>query len=128
MGSENVYDPENASIDQIKGTLKAIEMGYKKIAVTIVSAEDVKKLRDIEKENEDVNIYIFVAHVTKMSEEDALTIFENADVVTGCASKYIREVGEEKRMFFSRRFYTYFWCYRSREKVFRNENREELVD
>jgi putative methanogenesis marker protein 8 len=99
VGSENVYDPENASIDQIEGTLKAIEMGYKKIAVTIVSAEDAKKLREIEKENEDVNIYIFVAHVTEMSEEDALTIFENADVVTGCASKYIREVGEEKGCF-----------------------------
>ena len=99
VGVENVYDPENASIDQIKGTLKAIEMGYNKIAVTIVSAEDAKKLREIEKENEDVNIYIFVAHVTEMSEEDALNIFENADVVTGCASKYIREVGEEKECF-----------------------------
>jgi putative methanogenesis marker protein 8 len=99
VGAENVYDPENASIDQIKGTLKAIEMGYKKIAVTIVSAADAKKLREIEKENEGVEIYIFVAHVTEMSRENAYTIFENADVVTGCASRYIREIGEEKEYF-----------------------------
>lgn len=99
IGSENVLDPENALIDQIKGTLKAAEMGYKKIAVTIVSAADSKKLREIESENEDIKIYIFAAHVSQISKEDAKTIFNNADVVTGCASKYIREIGGEKDCF-----------------------------
>jgi putative methanogenesis marker protein 8 len=96
IGSENVLDPENALIDQIKGTLKAIEMGYKKIAVTIVSAEDAKNLRFIERENDDVKIFIFAAHVSEISKEDAETIFYNSDVVTGCASKYVREIGDEK--------------------------------
>ncbi|WP_048190541.1 methanogenesis marker 8 protein [Methanobacterium sp. SMA-27] len=99
IGSENVLDPENALIDQIKGTLKAIEMGYKKIAVTIVSAADAKKLREIEIENKGIKIYIFAAHVSQTSKEDAKTIFDNADVVTGCASKYIREIGGEKECF-----------------------------
>ncbi len=99
IGRDNVLDPDNASIDQIAGTLKAIEMGYKEIAVTIVSAEDAKKLRKIERKNKNVKIFIFVAHVTEMSKEDALTIFENADVVTGCASKYIRATGYEKKYF-----------------------------
>ena len=40
VGQDKVLDPANASIDQIEGTLKAIEMGFKRIAVTIVSADD----------------------------------------------------------------------------------------
>lgn len=99
VGQDKVLDPEKASIDQIAGTLKAIEMGFKNIAVTIVSADDAIRLRDIEAENEDVNIFIFVAHVTEMSEENAITIFNHADVVTGCASKYIRSIGKEKEYF-----------------------------
>ncbi len=99
VGQDKVLDPTSASIDQIAGTLKAIEMGFKKIAVTIVSADDAIRLREIEAENEDVNIFIFVAHVTEMSEENAITIFNHADVVTGCASKYIRNIGKEKEYF-----------------------------
>jgi len=99
VGRENVLDPENASIDQIKGTLKAIKMGYKKIAVTIVSADDAKKLREIERESVDIKIYIFAAHVSEISKENAETLFNNVDVVTGCASKYIREIGDEKDFF-----------------------------
>ena len=99
VGRGNILDPEKATIDQIKGTLKAIEMGYKRIAVTIVSAEDAKKLREIEKENNDFKIYIFAAHVSEFSEKNAETIFNNADVVTGCASKYIRKIGDEKEFF-----------------------------
>ena len=97
VGRENVLDPENASIDQIKGTLKAIEMGYKRIAVTIVAAEDAKKLRKME--TEDIKIFIFAAHVTQISQNDAKIIFDNADVVTGCASKYIREIGKEEECY-----------------------------
>jgi putative methanogenesis marker protein 8 len=99
LGRENVLDPEDATIDQIKGTLKAINMGYKNIAVTIVSPEDAKKLREIESENKDIKIYIFAAHVTQLSKDDAEAIFTYSDVVTGCASKYIREIGDEKNLF-----------------------------
>jgi putative methanogenesis marker protein 8 len=99
VGPENVLDPETAEINQIKGVLKAIEMGHKKIAVSFISAEDARKLREIEKENEEVNIYIFAAHVTEMSREEAEELFDYADIITGCASKYIREVGEEREIF-----------------------------
>jgi hypothetical protein len=74
-------------------------MGYKNIAVTILSPDDAKKLREIEKEHKDIKIYIFAAHVSKMSLEDAESLFDNADVVTGCASKYVREVGEKRHVF-----------------------------
>jgi putative methanogenesis marker protein 8 len=99
LGRSNVLDPENASIDQIKGTLKAIKMGFKKIAVTIVDAEDTIKLREIESEHDDVQIFIFAAHVSEISKKDAITIFNNADVVTGCASKYVRGIGDEKNYY-----------------------------
>lgn len=99
VGHENVLNPETAEINQIKGVLKAIEMGHKKIAVSVISAEDTRKLREIEKEHEWVNIYIFAAHVTEMSKEEAEEMFDYADVITGCASKYIREVGEERGIF-----------------------------
>lgn len=99
LGKENILDPENASIDQVKGVLKAVDEGYKNIAVTIVSADDAKKLREIERENEGIHIYIFAAHVSEISKKDAETLFANADVITGCASKYIREIGAEKDIF-----------------------------
>ncbi len=99
LGEENILNPENAEINQVSGVLKAINMNYKKIAVTVVSPQDIKKLRAIEKEHEDVKIYIFVAHVSETSKEDAETILDHADVVTGCASKYIREIGMDKGLF-----------------------------
>jgi putative methanogenesis marker protein 8 len=99
IGPENVLNPETAEINQIKGVLKAIDMGYRNIAVSVVSPEDAKKLRGIEKEEEDVNIYIFAAHVTEMSKEDAKVLFDTADVITSCASKYINEVGNEREIF-----------------------------
>lgn len=99
IGKENVLDPETARINQIDGVLKAIEMGYKKIAVTVVSADDTKKLRKLESQHPEVKIYIFVAHATEVSQEDAEVLLENADVVTGCASRYIRDIGAERGFF-----------------------------
>ena len=99
LREENVLDPENAGINQIQGVLKAIDMGYKRIAVTVVSADDVKRIREIEKQYEDVKVYIFVAHASGVSEEDARIILEYADVVTGCASKYIRGMGVNQGLF-----------------------------
>ncbi|WP_048189924.1 DUF2099 family protein [Methanobacterium sp. SMA-27] len=43
-------------------------------------------------------MYIFAAHISQISKKDGETIFNNADV-TGCASKYIREIGREKDFF-----------------------------
>jgi putative methanogenesis marker protein 8 len=99
LGSENVLDPETCKIDQVKGAQKAVSMGYKNIAVTIVSAEDAKKLREIEQKFEDVNIYLFVVHTTGLSQEDAETLFDQADIITGCASKTIRKTGEDRKTF-----------------------------
>ena len=99
VGPENVLNPKTAEITQVKGVLKAIEMGYRNIAVSVISAEDSKTLRDIEKEHDGINIYIFAAHVSEMSRKEAEELFDHADIVTGCASLHVREVGEERKTF-----------------------------
>ena len=99
LGKENILDPETARINQIDGVLKAIDMGYEKIAVTVVSADDTRKLRELESQHPDVKIYIFVAHTTEISREDAEVFFDHADVVTSCASKHIRDISTEREVF-----------------------------
>lgn len=99
LGSENVLDPDHCRIDQIKGARKAVDMGYRNIAVTIVSADDAIKLRELENELEEVNIYLFVVHTTGLSKKEAEIIFDHADVITGCASKYMRKTGEDRQTF-----------------------------
>jgi putative methanogenesis marker protein 8 len=99
LGSEKVLDPENCEINQFKGARKAIEMGYKNIAVTIVPAEDAQNLRELEKKFKDVNIYIFVVHTTGLTEEDAEILFDNADIITGCASKCMRNTGGDRETY-----------------------------
>ncbi len=96
IGKNNVLDPETAPINQIAGTKKAIDNGFKNIAVTIASSEDAEELRKLEKSLDDVNIYVFAVHVTGLSMEEAEKLFDNSDVITSCASKSVREIGEKK--------------------------------
>jgi len=99
LGENKVLNPETAEINQIEGVLKAINDGYKKIGVTIASAQDALKLRDIERQQGDVKIYIFTVHTTGLSREDTEILFENVDVITACASLHIRNVAEERDTF-----------------------------
>lgn len=92
VGAANVLDPATARIDQAAGVEKAIAMGFKNIAVSIVSGSQAKQMRDIEKKT-GVNVYTFVVHATGISGAEAEAVFEYADVSTGCASKFIRERG-----------------------------------
>lgn len=99
VGRERVLDPATAKIDQVAGVEKAIAMGYKDIAVSIVSGKVARQFKEIEKKHPGVNIYTFIVHTTSITKEDAELIFQHADIATGCASKYIREVGESKKAF-----------------------------
>lgn len=96
IGSKNVLDSENASINQIGGIKLAISQGYKNIAVTIAIASDCLKIKEIKKEHPEVNIYTFAVHTTGFSKEDARIIFDNCDVITSCASKHIRDIGDKE--------------------------------
>ncbi len=92
IGPEYVLDPKTARIDMVAGTKKAIAMGFKNIGVSVVSAKDARALKKLEKEH-GVSIYVFIVHTTGMPEAEALEVFKYADVITGCASKYVREQG-----------------------------------
>lgn len=98
IGKRNVLNPETAELNQIKGIEKAIEDGYKNIAVTVALASDIPEINKLKEENPDVNIYVFAVHTTGLSEEDARTIFDGSDIITSCASKYIREIGDNESL------------------------------
>lgn len=86
-----VLDSTDAKINQTEGVKKAIEMGYKKIGVTVASfqAKEIANIRKIEKK-EGVDVTIFSVCNTCATEEEAKHIMD-ADIVCAGASKIIRE-------------------------------------
>lgn len=94
IGEDNIVDAETAKIDQIEGIKLAISKGYKNIAVTVALAEDIDKINQLKEEHPDVNIYVFVVHTSKKTPEEARKLFDGCDVATACASKNIREIGD----------------------------------
>ena len=86
-----VIDKETASLDQEMGLLKACEMGYRDIVVSVVSPHGAGKLRDIEKE-QGINLILIGAHLTGIEEHEAYEIMGLLDIVTGCASRTVRDV------------------------------------
>lgn len=99
VGKDNVLNPDAAELDPIKGLEMAIERGYKNIAVTIIPSPIIKEIREYPVD--DVNIYIFVAHTTSVTRDEAEMLFEYADVISGCSSLYIREVAEERKPYYA---------------------------
>lgn len=99
IGEENILNPETAEINQLKGLEMAIEKGYKNIAVTILPCPMVKQLREYPIPD-DVNVYIFVAHTTGATVDDAKMLFETADIVTACSSKNIIEYAQIKKPYY----------------------------
>jgi len=95
IGIKNIFKPETAAIDQVKGIELAIEQGYKNIAVTITDTKELEIIREIEQNNKDLAIYIFAVHSTGLNDVESKKIFDYCDIVTGCASKPIREIGDE---------------------------------
>lgn len=98
IGEENVLNPETAEINQVEGIKLAISQGYKNIAVTIAVASDAEKIKEIKREYPDINIYVFVVHTSKRTPEEARALFDVCDVATGCASKYMREIGYKESL------------------------------
>lgn len=86
-----VLDPSSAIIDPVAGVEKAAQLGYKRIAVSAVDPDTAKKLREIEAGLE-LDLTIIGAHTTGLSREDALELINYVDIITGCASKPIRDV------------------------------------
>ena len=85
--------PYLANIDQVFGVKKAIDLGYKNIAVSVAASENYLhgKMKELEKKH-GVKIYKFGLCSTGISEEVANIMKDNADVVWSCASKYVKEL------------------------------------
>ncbi|MEM0011128.1 MAG: DUF2099 family protein [Candidatus Bathyarchaeia archaeon] len=88
-----ILDRENARISQEEGVLRAADMGYRRIAVTVAgfNSRSIEKIRQIEGERR-LEVAVFSVCNTCASREDAEIIVSGADVVCASASRIIREV------------------------------------
>lgn len=89
-----VVDKLNATIDQLNGVKKAIELGYKNIAVTVLDLNTAIDIRDYEKSINDtkINIILLVVHTSGMTYNEAKTLEKISDIITLCASKNLRKL------------------------------------
>lgn len=86
----HVLSEQDARIDQLEGARWAASNGFSKFAVTVADADTAEKMRELEKEA-GVRIMVIGVHLTGISPEDTGRLLAAADIVTGCASKHIRE-------------------------------------
>lgn len=96
--SSNVLDPNTCEINQIKGVKKAISKGYKKIAVTVSNAEEIKEIRKLEKEYS-CDILIIGVHTSGISKKEASLFIGNGDIITACMSEHIKEIANTKGVY-----------------------------
>jgi putative methanogenesis marker protein 8 len=83
-----VLDPEGAAIDQVRGTGAAYDLGYRKVAVTVADAATAGEVRRLHPK-----AVIVAVHTTGLSREEAEALVADADLVTACASRHLRELG-----------------------------------
>lgn len=95
----HVLNEETALVDQVEGFKLAIENGYKNIAVTIAFPEDGIIIRELEKEYDDVNAYLFAVHTTGLTRGQSELLFDVSDVITACANKHLRDIADEEDIF-----------------------------
>lgn len=89
-----ILNPQTAELNQLEGLKLALDKGYKNIAITILPSPMVEEIRNYPVDD-DVNVYIFVAHTTEVEPQEVKMLFDNADIVTACASKAISEYADK---------------------------------
>jgi len=86
-----VLDEENATIDQVAGALKAIELGCRRIAVSVIGLRcwEIPELRKLEKKsNVDITVFCTCNTLTK---RDCFEHIEKADYVCTSANTELRK-------------------------------------
>lgn len=94
-----ILNPETAELNQIEGLKLALDNGYKNIAITILPSPMVEEIRNYPVDD-DVNIFIFVAHTTGIEPDNVGMLFDNADIVTACASKAISDYADKYELYY----------------------------
>ncbi|MBN2733599.1 MAG: DUF2099 family protein [Methanomicrobiaceae archaeon] len=89
----HVVFPEDASINAYNGYMKAAELGFSRIAVTVACGADAEKIRDA-----DCNAIIIGVHTTGASLEESKLFAENCDIISACASSYLREIAGKRAL------------------------------
>ncbi len=92
VGRENVLDPDTTLMDPAAGVRKAISMGYKRIAVTVFGAPTIRDIR----EEFGNDLLIIAVHTSRTTESEAVMMFDDCDIITSCASKYLREESKKR--------------------------------
>lgn len=87
-----VLDPSSARIDQVEGFKKALELGFRNIAITVAGfrADEIARIRRIEEGLEGVRATVFSVCNTCVEEGD-LAYLDMADIVCASASRILRE-------------------------------------
>ena len=86
-----VIDPAGARIDPAAGVRRAVELGYTRIAVTVIDPATALAIRRIESEL-GTSTLIIAAHTTALSRSEVADLLGLVDITTGCASKHIRDL------------------------------------
>jgi len=88
-----VVDKKHASLDQYAGVKWAYDVGYTKVAATVAKPDVAQRIR-----KEFPDALIFGVHVTGLTREEAESMVAAADLMTGCASKAVRESAGAKAL------------------------------
>jgi putative methanogenesis marker protein 8 len=94
IGRENVLDPEGGRIDQFDGTQLAFGLGHRKVGVTTAKASEASTVRD----GFGSSVMLFAVHTTGMDQKDAVTLFETCDIISSCASHWVREEARSRAL------------------------------
>ncbi|WP_292461207.1 methanogenesis marker 8 protein [Methanothermococcus sp.] len=86
-----VLNKDGAEISQYKGVKRALELGYKKIGVSIGNLEDAKKIKELKTCDKSVRIITFGVHTTGYNKSCVEKYLKYLDLITCCASKGVLE-------------------------------------
>jgi putative methanogenesis marker protein 8 len=88
-----VLDKNTAVIDQVRGLELARGLGFSRVAVTITTPDEGEAIR-----SKFPGATIFATHLTGISKEGAERLVKVCDLVTGCASRWVREVAGQRAL------------------------------
>jgi hypothetical protein len=88
-----VLDKNTAVIDQVRGLELARGLGFSRVAVTITMPDEGEAIR-----SKFPGATIFATHLTGISKEGAERLVKVCDLVTGCASRWVREVAGQRAL------------------------------
>lgn len=82
-----VVDPTGASIDPVAAVRRAQKQGFRHLAVTVATADSAMAVKQA-----DPGALVIAVHTTGLTDDDVKVLAKNADIITSCASRAVREI------------------------------------